>query len=749
MDWDDGNIYVSNQQLGVTRSEATRVGTEVSSLSVSAARRKFRDFIRNFRSGNRFLYRETLLQNYRKSIYYLEVSLSDLNSYDENLQEALRKEPSKFIGEFEEALEEVVLDLTLKSPGSIVTPQLLLKSEQLAVNMRNLTATDINTLLHISGIVISSGRSTAKARSVNLKCRYCGHLFPILCPEPFQGAVIPRQCQSSAGSNGSIENNVSGEKPCGLDPYDIVPEKCKYIDQQTLKLQEAPEQVPTGEMPRHVLLAVNRYLVDKVTPGTRVSVVGTYSIFKRSKGVGGSKSLSSGHTVRTPYFKVLGMFVTSDGSGRGFANFSVEDEEKYQNLARDSTVYEKIWQSICPSISGDYTVDLKKAIACLLFGGSRKILPDGMALRGDINVLLLGDPSTAKSQFLKFVEKVAPVGVYTSGKGSSAAGLTASVIRDSRGEFYLEGGAMVLSDGGVCCIDEFDKMRETDRVAIHEAMEQQTISVAKAGITTILNSRSSVLAAANPVFGSYDDSKSAAENIDFLPTILSRFDLIFIVRDIRNEAKDRKIAEHVMEVHINSEEFFENGESGETETDNELSLMTMKRFISYCRNRRAPSLSLMASKLLQSHYIKIRDLQRRRNIEIGKDEASVPITVRQLEAIVRISESLAKMSLSMYVNKDHVAEAIRLFKVSTGLASLGAENDSNFVQSYSAQNIQVTEELIQRRVALGSDILTSKLLSEFNEKGLSKRVIITAIQVLKSRGTLKEYQMGKILRRIK
>ncbi len=222
--------------------------------------------------------------------------------------------------------------------------------------------------------------------------------------------------------------------------------------------------------------------------------------------------------------------------------------------------------------------DIKKAIACLLFGGSRKILPDGMRLRGDVNVLLLGDPGTAKSQLLKFVERVAPICVYTSGKGSSAAGLTASVIRDpgSR-EFYLEGGAMVLADGGVVCIDEFDKMREDDRVAIHEAMEQQTISIAKAGITTILNSRTSVLAAANPVFGRYDDMKSPGENIEFQSTILSRFDLIFIVKDEHNEVRDQSIARHVLSVHMNTVRAPVAGAVGDIDIEK------MRGFISYCK----------------------------------------------------------------------------------------------------------------------------------------------------------------------
>lgn len=224
---------------------------------------------------------------------------------------------------------------------------------------------------------------------------------------------------------------------------------CEYIDQQTLKLQESPEVVPTGEMPRHIMLSVDRYLVDRVTPGTRVSIIGIFSLFTAS-----GKGPSSVKNGKQAYLRAVGMEVGVSTGGRSTALYSPEEEEQLQRLARDPDIYNKVARSIAPQISGEYTVDIKKAIACLLFGGSRKVLNDGVKLRGDINVLLMGDPSTAKSQFLKFVEKVSPIGVYTSGKGSSAAGLTASVIRDSRGEFYLEGGAMVLADGGVICIDE-------------------------------------------------------------------------------------------------------------------------------------------------------------------------------------------------------------------------------------------------------------------------------------------------------
>ena len=323
-------------------------------------------------------------------------------------------------------------------------------------------------------------------------------------------------------------------------------------------------------------------------------------------------------------------------------NITQEDEERIINMSKDPHIYNKISKSIASSIFG--SDDIKKAVACLLFGGSPKRLPDGMRLRGDINVLLLGDPSTAKSQFLKFVERVAPISVYTSGKGSSAAGLTASIIKDPSGEFQLEGGAMVLADGGVVCIDEFDKMRPQDRVAIHEAMEQQTISIAKAGITTILNSRTSVLAAANPIFGRYDDLKHAAEQIDFQSSILSRFDCIFIVKDIREESSDKAIASHVVNLHTYAK--------AREENNAEISIEDLKKYLTYAKMKFFPRLSEEAGQILQDMYVS--DRMNSKDQKISKKSTGIPITVRQLEAIIRLSEAIARIYLQTSVKVEHV-----------------------------------------------------------------------------------------------
>ena len=348
--------------------------------------------------------------------------------------------------------------------------QILLRGNLTPTPLRSIQSHHMNSLLKCPGIIISSARVRPRAMAIRIRCAKCLDSRTVFGNSTVSGTNAASGTTTGLGSSSpfsgfSLPPRCLGPNPqeCGPAPYAVLPDDCLFVDQQTLKLQEAPEMVPTGEMPRSVLVAVERGLVDKAPPGTRVTVLAIASLFSPGGGGGGGggggagskRPNDSGGGVRTTYLRVVGM--ERESSTADSARFSPAEEEAFRQLSRRPDVYDIMYRSIAPSISGSYTVDIKKAILCLLFGGSRKRLPDGMKLRGDINVLLLGDPSTAKSQFLKFATRVAPVGVYTSGKGSSAAGLTASVVRDARGEFYLEGGAMVLADGGIVAIDEFDK----------------------------------------------------------------------------------------------------------------------------------------------------------------------------------------------------------------------------------------------------------------------------------------------------
>lgn len=299
----------------------------------------------------------------------------------------------------------------------------MITSDSNAIPLRDLKSEYISKLVKVPGIVIAASSMRAKATKISLQCRGCQEVLPNLNINPgLEGFLLPRKCNT---------DQTGRTIKCPVDPFFILPDKCKCIDFQQLKLQEAPEAVPHGEMPRHLKLYCDRYLCEKVVPGNRVTVCGIFSIQKVAKttkrtAMGESKANVG---IRSPYLRVVGIQIETEGTGRssGVA-FTSDEEDLFRHLASHPNIYERISKSIAPSIYG--AEDMKKAIACMLFGGSRKRLPDGLTRRGDINVLLLGDPGTAKSQLLKFVEKVAPIGVYTSGKGSSAAGLTASVIRD-------------------------------------------------------------------------------------------------------------------------------------------------------------------------------------------------------------------------------------------------------------------------------------------------------------------------------
>ncbi|KAG0170098.1 minichromosome maintenance protein 5 [Apophysomyces sp. BC1034] len=672
---------------------------------------------------NRFC-RDQLRENLMLKQYYIEVDMKHLISHKETLADKLSGSPAELLPLFENAVKEsarrILFSAATQSSENVPDCQVMLKSDANVTHVRDLNSDYIGKLVRIPGIVIGASTLSSRATYVSIMCRSCRHTTVVPVRGGFSSVTLPRTC-------GSEPMDANMKDKCPIDPYVIVHDKCKFVDSQTLKLQEAPDMVPVGDLPRHTLLNADRWLTNRVVPGMRAVVMGIYSIFQNKE----AKSTGAA-AVRTPYIRVVGLQIDQHNSGRGKPVFTHAEEEEYLRMARQPDLYETFAASIAPSIFGND--DIKKAIACLLFGGSKKILPDGMRLRGDISVLLLGDPGTAKSQLLKFVEKVAPIAVYTSGKGSSAAGLTASVIRDPQSrDFYLEGGAMVLADGGVVCIDEFDKMRDEDRVAIHEAMEQQTISIAKAGITTILNSRTSVLAAANPVFGRYDDLKSPGENIDFQTTILSRFDMIFIVKDEHNEARDMSIAHHVLSVHMNRQ--------AHDLAMGDIDLEKMKAYINYCKAKCAPRLTAEAAHKLSNHFIAIRKEVKQSEVEMNA-RSSIPITIRQLEAIIRISESLAKMTLSNVATEKHVDEAIRLFKFSTmdAVQSGGADGMS---RSEIMSEVRMIEKEILRRLPIGSQVSVAKMKGDLLQQGYSEAAIMKSLSILGRREVLQFRNQGK------
>ncbi|XP_046401937.1 DNA replication licensing factor Mcm5 [Ischnura elegans] len=727
--FDDPGVFFSDNFVGDDQQSDITV-------SLQSVKKKFKDFIRQFHEGNfNYKYRDALKRQYNLRKFWLEVNIEDLASFDESLADALYKQPAEHLPLFEAAAKEVADEVTAPRPEGEETMedvQILLSSDANPSSLRDMKSDVVSRLVKIPGIVVSASGIRAKATTMSIQCRSCRNVIPNLPLKPgLEGYVLPRKCNTEQ----------AGRPKCPLDPFFIVPDKCTCVDFQIIKLQELPESIPQGEMPRHLKVYCDRYLCERVVPGNRVVVLGIFSIKKVAQTRRGNREKGS-VGVRSPYLRAVGVEVDTKGSGfSARLAVSPEEEEAFRRLASSNDIYEKIARSVAPSIYG--SADIKKAIACLLFGGSRKRMPDGLTRRGDINVLLLGDPGTAKSQLLKFAEQVAPIGVYTSGKGSSAAGLTASVIRDpSTRNFVMEGGAMVLADGGVVCIDEFDKMREDDRVAIHEAMEQQTISIAKAGITTTLNSRCSVLAAANSIFGRWDETKGE-ENIDFMPTILSRFDMIFIVKDEHNRDRDITLAKHIMSVHMNALQTTPESQSGE------FPLPFLKKYINYCRTTCGPRISEAAGEKLKNRYVLMRSGTKEHEVEMDK-RLSIPITVRQLEAIIRISESLAKMQLKPFATETHVAEALRLFQVSTldAATSGSLSGAEGFTSEEDYEMLNRIETQLKRRFAIGSQVSEQNIVQDFLRQKYPERAIQKVIHTMIRRGELQHRMQRKMLYRI-
>ncbi len=418
----------------------------------------------------------------------------------------------------------------------------------------------------------------------------------------------------------------------------------KFVPFQEVKIQEMADQVPVGHIPRTMTIHLSGTLTRALSPGDVVQLGGIFlpMPFTGFKGIRAgllTDTFLEAHSVQQLKKQYEAMELTP------------EIAAQISQLKSDPALYNKLASSIAPEIYGHE--DVKKALLLLLVGGCSKAMGDGMKIRGDINICLMGDPGVAKSQLLKYISKVAPRGVYTTGRGSSGVGLTAAVMRDPvTEEMVLEGGALVLADNGIACIDEFDKMEEGDRTAIHEVMEQQTISISKAGITTTLNARTSILAAANPLYGRYNPRVSPVDNINLPAALLSRFDILFLILDTPARDDDERLAQHVTYVHMYSEHPELSVEP--------LEPTLMRHYIALARQKR-PTIPKAVSDYVVGSYVKLRAQHKE---DEARDQTFTYTSARTLLGILRLSQALARLRFDDIVDVADVDEALRLMEVS-------------------------------------------------------------------------------------
>lgn len=650
-------------------------------VSIETVTDRFRNFLMTFKMNDRYAYdgNDEVVDPTGDRPYYIdklnqlkETGSTNLNLDVQNLMSLsstrtmathLVLYPQEVIPIMDQVIKDCLISIILDDPEYTETPENVelvqeIESKFYKVRpfnignkkgMRELNPQDIDKLVSIKGLVIRSTPILPDMKNAFFKCNVCDHTIVV---ENDRGIIQePRKCpRQQCNSSNSMQ---------------LIHNRSIFANKQIIKLQETPDIVPDGQTPHSVSLCVYDELVDSCRAGDRVEVCGIFksspvrvnprmrvvkSLFKTYLDVVHIKKIDK-HRIGIDVSTIENELREQEQIDE-IRILSNEEVDKIKSVSQRSDVYELLARSLAPSIFE--MDDVKKGLLLQLFGGTNKTFKKGSKTRGDINILLCGDPSTSKSQILQYVHKIAPRGIYTSGKGSSAVGLTAYVTRDiETKQLVLESGALVLSDGGVCCIDEFDKMSDQTRSVLHEVMEQQTISIAKAGIITTLNARTSILASANPIESRYNPNLPVTKNIDLPPPLLSRFDLVFLILDKVDKKLDEQLAKHIANMYL--EDHISSATNEEI-----LPVEFLTGYIQYAKENIHPNLTEEARDELVSSYVNMRRAgEDSRN---GGTDRRITATTRQLESLIRLSEAHAKIYLRNEVLVEDVVEAVRLMK---------------------------------------------------------------------------------------
>jgi len=564
----------------------------------------------------------------------LDIDFRTLEQFDIELADALLDSPDVLLSAAKEAIEQVevpALEIDVFSPH-IRFFNLPREQETL---VRDISAKQLGKLVAVEGVVRQITQVMPKLREAVWKCRHCGNTYRI--EQDRHSLKTPSFCE------------------CRHRDFDLVPEQSEFIDNQKIQVQEPLEKLKGNEQASTLDIYVSDDLVNMISAGDKTRFTGILRLYPPDKK----------KTVYGRYLESIHLEETQ----REFEEVEItpEEEKEIRDLANDPEIYQKLTKSIAPAIYGHESV--KEAIILQLFGGVKKNLPGNQVIRGNVHVLLVGDPGTGKSQILQAANNIAPKSIYTAGKTTSSVGLTASAVKDDFGEggWTLKAGALVLSSGGVCMVDELDKMEAEDRSAMHEAMEQGMISVAKAGIVTRFRSDTSILAAANPKMSRFEQYTPFIEQINLPPTLISRFDLFFMIKDVLDKTRDEAITAHILKTHKGGEllsQYKKKGKAvGKQDMDEIDEISAPKigpellgKYISFARQNVSPVMSQEAVKMISDFYIGLRD--------IGRKEGSYAATHRQLEGLVRLSEASARVRLSDVAGKEDAERAVRLVKAS-------------------------------------------------------------------------------------